>query len=907
MRSAAKHLLCTLADRNAMRAPTYALAALALTISLPAQSTWFVDPAGDDANTGTAPGAAAAFQTVNHANSVASSGDVVRLAGATFGAEQGVIVLGDKDLTVVGAGAATTILRAHPSNTINVNRGFPSSPVPTQQRPIVLVEGGGEVRFRGVTFDGDFQVPPTGFLIGLVYRDGADGLLEDCVIRNCRANPVSGSNAPAGVVVRGDNGADPCEVELRNCVVHDFGKVGVVAFFNASIEMVGGYIRGSGPDTAAPAQVGVQISYDADGHIRGATITDLYYTPSSVVGTAIITYDAADATIDGNHIGNCEQGIFCTHTSTNSSSVTIRENKVHNAEAGITLQNIATAQVLSNKFQLRSAAFTVAAYDDVSGHQWIGNNYSTYSGSGPKFIPGPGGNVDQAATTDVEMLSGAATITSLPTLSEPVAITVAALRDSVQIDDFAVAHADLSISVGLNTGAGNFTVTNTQLPPSNATPIAITTGQFDAAPGLDLAVLVVDATAAASAVVLFSNDGAGGFTLAGAVALTGLPSATGFASADLVSGGGSDLIVSGANSAGGGALLLANSGAGTFVQSALAGSFTLPLQAVAAGKFDGDSITDVALLEGGASGGDLTIMLGDGVGNFTARPSQSVSENPRCLIASDLDGDGDDDLIGGFGDPAATTGAIRGSLVVLENEVANGFRQSTYPADLAITALSPGDLDDDASPDAKFGDIAAISAGNPGVLVFGDYRTGAGFGDGGIATDNPSPTAVALGNADGDPFEDLFFADTSGRVIIQTGEVQARIDNYGSGCRGTAARIPRLYVSSYPAPLLGLTNFTIELTNARPLSIGLIPISLTPPTTLSPCAPQLDTLGVISIPTGITDNAGRMTQQLQLPSNPAVLGLKIYFAGAVVDPEAPSFAGIVNLAFTEGLQARIGS
>ena len=100
---------------------------------------------------------------------------------------------------------------------------------------MVLVQGSGTVDLRGMTIDGNFAMPATGRLSGVYYRNGADGLVSDVDIINCRAAALDGSQGPAGVVVRGDSLGDPCLVTLRNCTVRDWGKVGIAAFFNSTV------------------------------------------------------------------------------------------------------------------------------------------------------------------------------------------------------------------------------------------------------------------------------------------------------------------------------------------------------------------------------------------------------------------------------------------------------------------------------------------------------------------------------------------------------------------------------------------------------------------------------------------------------------------------------------------------
>ena len=152
---------------------------------------------------------------------------------------------------------------------------------------------------------------------------------------------------------------------FRNTEIHDFGKVGIVTFFNSTVDVSECTIRGMGAqEFGGPAQLGVQFSYDSRGSVRRSTFTDLYYNPSSYGATAILAFDTVGATaIDDNHIGNCEQGINAVQTGFSNSTMVIRENDIHNAEIAISLENVVFASVLRNKLQLRSSSLLQAAYD----------------------------------------------------------------------------------------------------------------------------------------------------------------------------------------------------------------------------------------------------------------------------------------------------------------------------------------------------------------------------------------------------------------------------------------------------------------------------------------------------------------------------------------------------------------
>lgn len=893
-----------------MRASLFPLAALLLAAGASAQGYWWVDPVlGLDTNPGTQ---AQPFKTIARANNVALSGDVIRLVpGIHGGSNEPPIVLGDKDIHLVGAGKGVSIIRPHPTLTINVSTGFPNAPVPTQQRPVVLCQNLGRVDFSNLTIDGNFAMPANGRLVGLYYRLGSDGVLSNVEIVNCRANPLNGSQNCAGLILRGDNPLDPCNVALRDCVVHDWGKSGCVAFFNSTLVLETTCVIGAGhieTASAGPAQNGVQISYNAGGLLRRSTITNMYYNAGTATATGVLTYDAANTVlIEDCGIGNVEAGIYCYGPSNPLVSLLIRRCRVHAAEFGITLDNIAAAVVRENHFMIARDGVTNAAYDNFPANIWERNHFSSYNGIGGFPIPGAFGNGDAFAQLGLNLFA-TPQVTALPSGQTPTCMVVDQL-DGSGGSDFATAcvNGAQHLTVGLNTGGAFSVATQTFSDPSGV-PVAIVTGEFDGNPGRDLAVLTRHSTFAGfkTGYYVFANNGSGSFSLIHGASLPGFYRGTGLAAADLNGDGRSDLVIAnGGNLNVGQATLLLNNGSGTsFTASLLPGGYTKPCTAVAIADIDNDGNRDIVITEGDATVGRLHLLLGNGAGVFTPAGSSplAIRNDPTAVTVGDLDGDGDGEIVCAVG---TTTG---GGVVLFENFGGLSFERTFWPTNDATTALATGNLDADFDPDTSVrGDVVVANAGGGTLTLLGTYLSHAGFDFGGHFVRSANPVGVAMGNFNGDIYQDVFYADgAAGTVVAVPGRPTARFDNYGEGCAGTSDRIPGLTAIGVPAlptqpnPWLG-----IELNNGKPFSLAAIVDALAPAPFLTPCGFLLG--GVIDVWVIVTDVSGAATILFPIPASPNIRGIEVYFQGGVLDPLSPLgvFAPI-QVSLTRGLKLRAG-
>jgi hypothetical protein len=174
---------------------------------------------------------------------------------------------------------------------------------------------------------------------------------------------------------------------------------------------------------------------------------------------------------------------------------------------------------------------------------------------------------------------------------------------------------------------------------------------------------------------------------------------------------------------------------------------------------------DIAVANGTVdnSPGLVTVLYGNGDGNFLTQKSFDAGINPVGIAAADVNHDGRTDLL--VADQA-------GKLVVLLATGPTGqqtFAAATNfpvgPAGSAPTAVAAGDLNRDGFADAVLADGAAASAsvllglGNGSFLSSMDLPAGA------------EPSAVALGDVNGDGLLDIVvsnFLDGTVSVLLNT-------------------------------------------------------------------------------------------------------------------------------------------
>ena len=182
-----------------------------------------------------------------------------------------------------------------------------------------------------------------------------------------------------------------------------------------------------------------------------------------------------------------------------------------------------------------------------------------------------------------------------------------------------------------------------------------------------------------------------------------------------------------------------------FIQSTInPGQFP---SSVVIGDFNGDGRQDLAV----AVGPGISIMFGDGTGNFTSSTSFDAGSRPQSLVAGDFNGDGRQDL---------ALSNDSGTVSVLAGDGAGNFTlTTTLGAGSALRQVTAGEFDGDGKQDLA---VANYGSNNVSILF--------GFGTGHFTTafDFPAdaaPYSVAAGDFNNDGKQDLAVANSSSNNV----------------------------------------------------------------------------------------------------------------------------------------------
>ena len=191
---------------------------------------------------------------------------------------------------------------------------------------------------------------------------------------------------------------------------------------------------------------------------------------------------------------------------------------------------------------------------------------------------------------------------------------------------------------------------------------------------------------------------------------------------------------------------------------------------VAVGDFNGDGKQDLVTANQGSN--NVSILLGDGAGNFSAPTNFSVGYLPQTVAAGDFNGDGNQDL-------ATANGASDDVSILLGDGTGNFGAATNFTAGAGAFSVAVGDFNGDGKQDLA---VANVHSNNVSILLgdgTGNFSAPTNFGAGDFAQ------FVVVGDFNGEGKQDLAVANYfSENVSILLGDGAGHFSaptNFGAG------------------------------------------------------------------------------------------------------------------------------
>ena len=236
--------------------------------------------------------------------------------------------------------------------------------------------------------------------------------------------------------------------------------------------------------------------------------------------------------------------------------------------------------------------------------------------------------------------SDARVIAEIEDGTTPTWVAVADLNRDGNPDLAVTDTSDNSVHVLLGVGDGTFGPASTFM--TAAGPLSIAAADFNGDGKLDLATASTGSGAGTVSILL--GNGSGGFGIGQTTALSGTGGIKMMTTGDVNVDGKIDVVLAaGSNGTGAGALVLLGNGNGTFATPALYSGGAFDSSWVEIADLTGDGKADLAALS--RSSYVVSILTGNGFGNFAKLQSYSTSVRPLTAAVGDFDFDGRADLV----------------------------------------------------------------------------------------------------------------------------------------------------------------------------------------------------------------------------------------------------------------------
>jgi hypothetical protein len=296
-------------------------------------------------------------------------------------------------------------------------------------------------------------------------------------------------------------------------------------------------------------------------------------------------------------------------------------------------------------------------------------------------------------------------------------------------------------------------------------PTSLAVGDFNGDGNQDLAV----ANYSSNNVSILLGDGAGNFSAAGNFAAGDGPNCV--AVGDFNGDGKQDLAVANNGTSfqnPSNVSILLGDGTGSFSAPTNFNVGRVP-QSIAVGDFNGDGKQDLAVAN--SESANVSILLGNGDGTFSPAPNVSVGVSPFSVAVGDFNGDGHQDL---------AVANLTGTVSILLGDGAGHFSAATnFDAGSVPESVAVGDFNGDGKQDLV---VANFDSNSVSILLGdggGNFSAPTNFGAG------TSPFSVAVGDFNGDGRQDLAVANYgSNNVSILSGDGTGNFSaatNFGAG------------------------------------------------------------------------------------------------------------------------------
>jgi uncharacterized protein (TIGR03437 family) len=330
--------------------------------------------------------------------------------------------------------------------------------------------------------------------------------------------------------------------------------------------------------------------------------------------------------------------------------------------------------------------------------------------------------------------------------ASPQAVIVADLNGDGKPDIVTANYAASTISVLSGDGVGGFTQVAGSPFATGASPAAVAAGDFNGDGKTD----IVTANAVGNSISLFLGNNAGTFTASGTFPVGSEPLSV--LVADVNRDGKLDVVT--VNNSGNNVSVLLGNGSGGFAAapgSPFAAGISPNFAAV--GDFNGDGKRDLAVT---TVGNMVLIFLGNGMGGYSYNGFVAVGSFPQSVAAQDVNGDGNVDLV--------TTNSGDNTVTVLLGNGSGGFAaasSSPFAVGTSPQFSAVGDVNGDGKPDI----LTANLGDNTVTILLGDGSGGFTPAAGSPFPAGTTPSALALGDFNGDGSPDLAIANAGGNAV----------------------------------------------------------------------------------------------------------------------------------------------